>query len=339
MNWRLLILLLLNAFVCNSVTFAQDQLPYIYYYSPELNAMIVERADGTDTRVFGQGMNIPTFGPGFSPNGDWFASSAGENVEGSSSILSVRGTTVLRQLLDLSNVWYMDWSSNSRYILVSGSFDSCVAACRYITSLMINVEENDLVAAAHFLPSYGGPRTRPIEWSQDNESVSFYMIEDLYSPSGAATFQVTMYSSGDVIKHSTPYEEYDLANPPIDESSPIRIEIEHISPDGRYSISAYHDFTDRVTGAVTELPKPEFPEGADVNQVMHAQWDASGQWVMLGYGQSASGFWGLAIMRADGSEFRTLNYSLCRTRLGGACAGWLPDNVDVDSIPLLTDAP
>ncbi len=54
--------------------------PYIYYFSDKLNAFIVERADGTDTRVLGAGLmddpadaGVYVDGPGWSPSGEWFA--------------------------------------------------------------------------------------------------------------------------------------------------------------------------------------------------------------------------------------------------------------------------
>lgn len=53
--------------------------PYIYYYSDFLNAIVVERADGTDSRVLAQGVLdeteswISAYGPGWSPSGEWFA--------------------------------------------------------------------------------------------------------------------------------------------------------------------------------------------------------------------------------------------------------------------------
>ena len=55
--------------------------PYIYYYSYAHNAFVIERADGTDTRLLGEGLmtldegaeSIHVAGPGWSPSGKWFA--------------------------------------------------------------------------------------------------------------------------------------------------------------------------------------------------------------------------------------------------------------------------
>lgn len=54
-----------------------DPAPYLYYYSRVLNGFVIESADGTDSRIIGQGL-VPADhnwinGPGWSPSGEWFA--------------------------------------------------------------------------------------------------------------------------------------------------------------------------------------------------------------------------------------------------------------------------
>jgi Tol biopolymer transport system component len=51
--------------------------PYLYYFSDLLHAFVIERADGTDSRVLADGVtpddNNAVRGPGWSPSGKWFA--------------------------------------------------------------------------------------------------------------------------------------------------------------------------------------------------------------------------------------------------------------------------
>ncbi len=51
--------------------------PYLYWYNDYLNAFIIERADGTDSRIFGEGLmdenTNQVGGAGWSPSGEWFA--------------------------------------------------------------------------------------------------------------------------------------------------------------------------------------------------------------------------------------------------------------------------
>jgi WD40 repeat protein len=77
-NHLILLLALLFAAVLPGSAAAQtDDVPYLYYYSREFNAFLIERADGTDRHWLGQGLarenasNID--GPGWSPSGLWFA--------------------------------------------------------------------------------------------------------------------------------------------------------------------------------------------------------------------------------------------------------------------------
>lgn len=49
--------------------------PYIYYYSDWLNAFVIERADGSDSRLFGQGVitaEANNVSGAWSPSGEWF---------------------------------------------------------------------------------------------------------------------------------------------------------------------------------------------------------------------------------------------------------------------------
>jgi hypothetical protein len=51
--------------------------PYLYYFDSERSAFVVERADGTDSRILGQNLmssDVDTVdGAGWSPSGKWFA--------------------------------------------------------------------------------------------------------------------------------------------------------------------------------------------------------------------------------------------------------------------------
>ncbi len=77
----ILTLILLFPLIPHDLSTAQSQpesdAPYIYYYSDLLNAFVIERADGTDSRTLGDDL-IPEdtntiAGAGWSPSGEWFA--------------------------------------------------------------------------------------------------------------------------------------------------------------------------------------------------------------------------------------------------------------------------
>ena len=75
-------LILLFMVVCAAMgpaaTEAQtEDAPYLYYFSREFNAFVIERADGTDRHWLGKGLArehaSKIGGPGWSPSGQWLA--------------------------------------------------------------------------------------------------------------------------------------------------------------------------------------------------------------------------------------------------------------------------
>ena len=91
--------------------------PYIYYYSDWLDSFVIERADGSDSRLFGAGL-IPdgtnmVGGGRWSPSGEWFVFMARHLFYGSHSkylgggVLNANGT----RHIDLS------WIENLEQVL------------------------------------------------------------------------------------------------------------------------------------------------------------------------------------------------------------------------------
>jgi hypothetical protein len=118
--------------------------PYLYYYSDDLMAFVIERADGTDSRVFGDGLmkltgeawlqpfapegrhSLHIEGPGWSPSGQWFAWTAAErqNLGGpwirswyQMYLINVDGTRLPTPLDDHREVW-LAWAPNDDVLLM-----------------------------------------------------------------------------------------------------------------------------------------------------------------------------------------------------------------------------
>ncbi|HML22685.1 MAG TPA: WD40 repeat domain-containing protein [Aggregatilinea sp.] len=117
----------------------ESDAPYIYYYSNVHNAFVIERADGTDTHLLGEGVTGPApvigelpsavavSGPGWSPSGKWFAWIKRPNFQG----YPVRATTVYtlstdgqRRLTLLDDVEFdyvqAMWAQDADLLLVAG---------------------------------------------------------------------------------------------------------------------------------------------------------------------------------------------------------------------------
>jgi hypothetical protein len=56
---RNLMFLLFALFITTAAPAHAQEVPYVYYYTNTLNAFVIERADGTDSRVIAQGL-MPT---------------------------------------------------------------------------------------------------------------------------------------------------------------------------------------------------------------------------------------------------------------------------------------
>ncbi len=62
------------------ITSAQNEpTPYLYYYASTIDALVIERADGTDSRIIGHGLADDS-GAGWSPSGEWYASVRNEQA-------------------------------------------------------------------------------------------------------------------------------------------------------------------------------------------------------------------------------------------------------------------
>ncbi len=112
------------------VTTAQDAAPYIYYYHFDLNAWVIERADGTDGRLLGQGVtntNANAADGFWSHTGEWFAwrnGSFSAEAGGYYKWHAVRtdGTHTVNIANEFTTAdYYIQWATQSDYLFVQSS--------------------------------------------------------------------------------------------------------------------------------------------------------------------------------------------------------------------------
>jgi hypothetical protein len=364
-KFRISILTLIGLTLTFTSTVAQEPVnPYIYYYASdlidyyisELTTFIVERADGTDQKEFGRDalaisqdepFPVPyTYGPGWSPDGRWFAfARAGEGrpdgfilrLDGmeyvSRSGIYSASSTRADAIEDLWSVWEMYWSPDSQYLLVLGNPDWPSARPgdfnQNVAYWLIDVQTNRLIGQLDYRWGMTGLQYTPIEWNLDEGSVTFYIAEDDlneryidHSP------QITMYFDGRVVKQ--PWIGGMIS---LEDTYVYRGDVNILSPSGRYRVTSPNLLTDEQTQTTIELPRPDFGDLLEeYPYLVQVLWDTTETWAILGYNMYTSGgVDGIAIVRADGTGFRVLSAAQC-IDLGNACVGWLPDNVDVDNI-------
>lgn len=323
---QILPLLLLSAIVLMPIH-AQDNLPpYIYYYSNALNAFVIERADGSDSRLLGQDViprrgNYFIQGPGWSPDGNWLAWSGGGN-----HAIHVNGIDRL-EILDVFANATMHWSPDSRWMLVSGRLNICSnypEPCHYQTHWVIDVDSQRVVTSFDLRPA-GLTKITAIEWGQ--EQVTFYSAEDL---SDLQYYRITMDFAGSVSKQAISREVYNEV--PFHDQYSGRERVLLDSPSGRYTGFAYdRTLTDTETG--TSITLPLHSESASGSSPMGARWHPSEDWVLFVFNSREApspqeGY--VTVMSLDGAVQREIAFCGFHT----TCVNWLPDHIDLEQLPL-----
>jgi hypothetical protein len=126
---RLLILLLLC--LATVVRAQENPSPYLYYYSEDVDAFVIERADGSDRYTFGQGV-VPSDTQSvnslsWSPSGEWLSwISRGDPYEYSRNfstpgVMHMDGTRRFEFLDEIVGAGRLSWSPTEDFILVGGS--------------------------------------------------------------------------------------------------------------------------------------------------------------------------------------------------------------------------
>lgn len=336
MKSKLFILLSLSALIWCSIAFAQDENPYIYYYSDEHQAFVIERADGTDTRVI---MFMPAeagsqfSGPGWSPDGEWFAWFATRRWFSYPlyNVAVVNPSTV--QTLSTIHRGYnevdgMIWSPNSQLLLVKGTF--CLDCYNYVYSL-VSISQDQTLAGVVLMPEAGSAgEVKPYDWLPNNGGVAFYELDAL-TPRAAT--RITLFADGRVTKEPLTSEEWPVLYPTrTPETLDDLLAHRFTSPQGRYLIER-GTITDTETGISTPLFTGQWSERG-VGYLDAVNWHPSEEWALLTFRRGEGNFV-TVLFKTDGTYQR----ELCTCYPGYNLVGWLPDNVDADSIPLLEDAP
>lgn len=197
--WLLVLGLLLGA--GQGAVDAQDSAaPYLYYYSGYYHALVVERADGTDSRLLGEGL-IPqsphdlATGLLWSPSGEWLAWAV---YTGSGPIMSYRdpvkayalsvdGQRRLTTLESLEAIENIQWSPTEDLLLVVGyvHYESLYYKTSPLQIWMIDPErDNVVVQVEQSPPPVFNPEMGYIDayWTPDGQQVvvTFYDETDNY---------------------------------------------------------------------------------------------------------------------------------------------------------------
>jgi Tol biopolymer transport system component len=187
-------LFLLVALVFSLTTQAQTDIPYIYYYSADRSAFIIERADGADSRIFVR-YAVPcdqcnVTGPGWSPSGNWFAWMADSiDFRPPSEVYILNRAT--GKVTTLSLVPYtldISWSPIDDFLLIDGQNERRITDVVYIYD-----PQNDRVitsfSGTEVTDNLEGQWFNKVQWTPDgrvqlqyNGILKIVSLNDLEAP-------------------------------------------------------------------------------------------------------------------------------------------------------------
>jgi WD40 repeat protein len=317
--------------------------PYVYYYSDTLNAFVIERADGTDSRAIAQDLmpadHTIISGPGWSPSGQWFAWTStypGEYLDGPRSAWIIRsdGQERLDILDDVMHAAYMSWSPTGDYLFViDAQMDVSVIGEGSppekpgFDVYLIDVAEKRLAAFFNDIDVESIRGMGYQAWSEDGDNVYFMYRSVHVQDDGQLEYgdliERMVYVDGSVVdtpdiilpRYAALQSDVEVNDGTADDST---------SPDGRYSASFYgRILLDTDMGTRFEMR----PFSGQLGDVCAYLWHLDSQWLirednMVYAGGGCQG--GAMLVSVDGRVQRELG--LCRS-LDAGCAGWLPERV------------
>ena len=177
-------------FLLPMTVFAQDDsAPYLYYFSNDINAFVIERADGSDSRIFAADImpsnTIAVSGAGWSPSGNWFAWTAvhdlSEDLLQTGYVIS-SDESILFELskLEQPHISHMVWSPSQDYLLVVYSDEP--GCCEVNpTAELIDVAQDAALISFNLAPHtsirevawFGNGAGFVIEYEQYNNNLSY----------------------------------------------------------------------------------------------------------------------------------------------------------------------
>lgn len=340
LSWLVLMLLICAGSV--SITQAQvdDEPPYLYYYSRMLGGIIIERADGTDSRHIGANV-IPRgatglAGPGWSPSGNYFATyqiisyDLSGGATGNASVINTQGEPIAQWLDLIGAPQRMQWSPTGEDILlVLGNYrgDSTIGLGTFLW--LIDIADNQLLADFGFNVGTLAYDMSEILWDVPDERITFYLKPDSYNH--GRSYRVTIHFDGTTLREPVTREVFDAHYTSPEMVFPDLRAAQSASPSGRYEIESLRvtTLTDTQTGEAVELLRHS---QATVCQIF--VWSEDEQHIISLNGTLvAGGGCGAAVLGVtdnQGELWRELGY--CSWNFP-PCVDWLPERVDVAALP------
>lgn len=194
----LLVILVIGSFLLMPIPVQGQEAPapYLYYYSAVHRGFVIERADGTDSRLLAGGAVPPEHnwieGPGWSPSGEWFAWVSRDVLSTYLDIGGAKGYAIradgsgLREFgpgaleLGYRDGVTLEWSPTADILFVIEDFREYDARGEPVLASLINVTTGEILAhAAVPFRAYSPLGPFSIGWSPDGQHAGFaYTFSD-----------------------------------------------------------------------------------------------------------------------------------------------------------------
>jgi WD40 repeat protein len=154
-------------------THAEDEAPpYLYYYSNTLNAFVVERADGTDSRTLANeivGVDVHSISTvGWSPSGDWLAWVEGQSIL---KMMTTDGSRY-RTFTDADHYLSAKWSPTEDLLFVAQGPNAHREEVS-IRFTLIDVSRDQIITQFERIIKESNSLTNA-EWTPDGQFIGFY---------------------------------------------------------------------------------------------------------------------------------------------------------------------
>jgi len=325
---------------------SDSQPPYLYYYSRLLGGLIIERADGTDSRQIAADIIPPNMsglaGPGWSPSGKYFVASGVDLGDYNPSIqgtylIDTQGHRVIDNFDRNITAYQMEWSPTGEdWLLVTGVRGRGKGGLgdEPFGFWLVDVKAKT-IAAEYVGNFYVQPNeSTPIIWETQLKQIRFYIAPEAFSR--GQYFLITIKFDGTVLKQPTTRAEFEANY--IDPSGQIddsghenEISEGHaVSPSGRYEVSGKYPtlLHELKTGLSVELPT--HTQGTVCRSY---DWSADERYIITLDGTTrAGGSCGWAVVGVT-DQNAALWRELGGCLWGSPCVGWLPPQVHIADVP------
>jgi hypothetical protein len=316
----------------------QDAPPYLYYYSSTLGGIIVERADGSDSRHLAADVIPPDMtglaGPGWSPSGQYFAAYqvtyGPYTVSGGTPyVIDAQGHAVANWLQVMAATVQMQWSPTGEDILlIIGRYQPDYQAGTFFW--LLDADTGGLLVDFGANLESVAESVSTITWDVANGQIAFTIAPNSFAPQ--IYYRVIMRFDGTTVRQPVGEEQFWTAyQEVVPEDSEDLFAGRGMSPSGNYeALGVQHTvLTDTRTGEEVFLPM--HTQGTICREYV---WSENEDYIITINGTLlAGGGCGPAVLGVTDREGKLWR------ELGGCswrhppCIDWLPEQVDVTELP------